>query len=367
MKTFFVLAVLLISQFAMANIDRKGNGGDAIICADKTYLYDYYELLELYNVPPFFGFGMTFEEKFKYLISRIDRVDPSRAEKYKKWYDEFWAETRQLYGRSLVDIPDTGAGWYPAGCRLVQTIIQIVPQTPQEKRYTVDMDTWNLLDDDSKLGFYIHEFILRDAIISGHENSVATRNYHSVLVSQTSLPTDLYSYIAMLRELGFKFYEFRGFPLDVDSMEFLVQYSLSKARVSTSKIKFFSNDISVEYLSLKSYEIFERVATFVGQGLMEYKSANSSGRIYFSEVSVTERETDMTLKISDKTESYLSSKSLRGYQLTLKPGSEALFYENGIIKQVTAKEALVYFNGSWQDISDKTIIFSEDGEIADIR
>lgn len=370
------LIVLLLSLPAFAGHE-LGNGGDSIVCEDtdgKTYayLYDHFDGLETFGIGLYFGSSQTIDEKIEYTLNRLEKVDPYRSRRYRKWYQEFWGEAKMLYGRTLVDIPDTGAGSYPKNCKLVQTIVQNQPSFPKIHRYFVDMDTWNLLDDDSKVGFYLHEFILRDAIASGQTNSVATRYLNILLTSYNSLPTNLYRYVRLLDKLRFKYYDFGGIPLPIENMEFAVQYLLTGASVAGVQYPYLTHTVIAEELSLSTPVFDFDKALFKGSGRFMFDGTDTMGEIYFSEMLVRQESLALEMKVgttpSGGKHSRLYRKKLgTGYfDIYLEPDSVIKLFDNGNLKELYAQYLDLKKDSDWVAYRNVKVSFNRDGGIDQI-
>jgi len=183
---FFVL--VLFSTHAWAAFE-KGNGGDVITsCEDKSrpkvQFYDLYEAEERYGLTLAPAEGATATDKAQNLIARLTKLNPNRAKLYTGWLQTFFQETK-FRRKSLIDIPDTGAGFIPTGCKLDQLIVQVDPYLPGDKRYTINEDLWEQMDANNQAAAIMHELILREAALpeNNHETSQLTRYIHAIVES----------------------------------------------------------------------------------------------------------------------------------------------------------------------------------------
>lgn len=88
----------------------------------------------------------------------------------------------------MPDIQDSLVRVFPRGCKIEQIAIQKEPAFPEDKRFTVSKDLWDLLDEDNKAGLVLHEIIYREALLYGHEDSVNARYVNSIWTSAGNPP-----------------------------------------------------------------------------------------------------------------------------------------------------------------------------------
>ncbi len=114
-------------------------------------------------------------------------MDPTRNSKYLAWLATFKNESNFLAGVELVDISDSEHIAIPAGCKIVQLIIQKDPKYPGDMRYTISKDYWDQMTTTQRAGAIVHEIILREAVVespySGNRNSLSTRYLNGILSS----------------------------------------------------------------------------------------------------------------------------------------------------------------------------------------
>ena len=157
---------------ANASFDRKGNGGDALVCYNSNgnirsvELLDYYEALQKQRIESI-ELGEKewgFHEKVLYALNRLEAIDYLRAQKYKQWYKDFFNQDELTWGENLVNIADTGALSIPNNCEIKQIAVQESPSLPGDKRYIISKSLWSLMDEDNKAGLILHELIYREVI-----------------------------------------------------------------------------------------------------------------------------------------------------------------------------------------------------------
>ena len=156
-----------------------GNGGDVIVCRNgdvvtRIELLDHYEGALLRNMHVSLGAAeLPIAEKIEIALKRLQRIDPDRAAYYRGLFSNFWDSSQFLSGIVLSDIPDSQHVALPAGanCRIEQIAIQRQVTFPEDFRYIINKDLWDLLDNTSKAGLVLHEILLHEAIAIGIQHS----------------------------------------------------------------------------------------------------------------------------------------------------------------------------------------------------
>lgn len=214
-----IVAVAITVSFAVGAHagNEVGNGGDAIVCPNGDVLfYDVFEAEDRHGLKPEFSTKSTELEKAEEIIRRIEKLNPRRAQIYLAWLKEFYANTKFIKGRDLVDIPDTGAGAIPSGCQIKQLIVQDQPRLPGDKLYTISEDLWKNLSADHKAAALVHELILREARLpeNAHFNSQFSRYLNAHLHNIGPNPKiSLRRWHDILKESGFAYADAHGFPI----------------------------------------------------------------------------------------------------------------------------------------------------------
>lgn len=173
-----------------------GNGGDALVCLkpsgkiESVTMYDHYEAAAKYKLTIDLDPKLrTRDEKVALVLDRIARLNPSRAKLYREWFRSFFLEAEFLKDVHLVDIPDTGDGFYPQNCHLEQLAVQRVPKFPGEMRYTVDRNLWDRMSPESQAGLVVHELMLREAttVVRGAQTNSRNARYFNSIASTHAL------------------------------------------------------------------------------------------------------------------------------------------------------------------------------------
>jgi hypothetical protein len=167
-----------------------GNGGDAVVCRTGDGSIRSAELLDFYEAKVQRGFGqdlgnagLTALEKVDYVLSRLARYSPERAERYRVQAHAFFENAKFVRGIDLVDIPDSEHMIFPRGCAVEQIVIQKKPELPQDKLYLVNADLWDRLSKNHQAGLILHEVIYTEAMEFDHPDSRRVRYFNSVMSS----------------------------------------------------------------------------------------------------------------------------------------------------------------------------------------
>lgn len=192
MKNIFIGSFIFLTSLiasAAPHGGSVGNGGDVVSCSNttnKTEVFDVYEARALRGWNLNLGDPqLSAEEKVDLAISRINDnlYTPGMRKLLASYAQDFWNEYALVPASTLVDIPDTLELSLPVGCILTQTAIQIKNPSIFDKRYLINGDIWNTLDNDNKAALILHEVVYRIAIQQGAQNSIGTRLVNSILFS----------------------------------------------------------------------------------------------------------------------------------------------------------------------------------------
>lgn len=189
-----------------------GNGGGTVVCRnpqtraiERAELLDYFEArvirdlkITVQMIPG------TWEQKLHGLIEILGRYSALRKEVYTLWANSFKAEAKMLQGVEFSKVADSMHIGVPNGCEFVQAAVQILPQFKGDHRYYINQDVWDLLDDSSKAGLVLHEFVFREALSSGHANSIATRYVVAKISSEGFSDLTESAFVELLKQARFE-------------------------------------------------------------------------------------------------------------------------------------------------------------------
>jgi hypothetical protein len=151
---------------------QDGNGGNMLLCLNPNgtlkskELLDYYESRVIRGITPSLGDpSLHYLEKIEMVLKRIQHLSPRRFRSYLEEARSFESQSVFLPATDLTTLPDSQHPVVPKNCTVVQTVIQRTPVFPEDKRYIVNKDIWDILDNDDKAGLVLHEAILREAAL----------------------------------------------------------------------------------------------------------------------------------------------------------------------------------------------------------
>ncbi len=186
MKNLIFLSVVLVSQISIAQIDRKGNGGNVVVCKDSggnitsVETLDLYEGRAIYNLSykedptPALQQALRYTDQIsKYLGSPVSAKNLS--EDVKDLYQNLHFLPK---GTGLKPIDDIGNFIIPKSCQIVQTI-----NYREWKKIFVDSDIWNLLSETQKTALLLHEAIYafyREGFSGVVQETTSVRTRHAV-------------------------------------------------------------------------------------------------------------------------------------------------------------------------------------------
>ena len=214
-----LISLITLSSHVFAGV-HIGNGGDVVACGEgasvQYELLDFYEARTLRDIPLDLGAPtLTTADKVALALSRLAKVDPLRSQRYQNWAQGFDHDTKFLSAVVLVDVPDSEHPSLPEGCRIEQVAIHREPLFPQDRRYTVNKDIWDHLDNDNRAGLMLHEMIYREADGFNIENSIGVRYINSLIFSGLMDQTSVPEYVSFLEKVGFGTASIAGLWVDL--------------------------------------------------------------------------------------------------------------------------------------------------------
>lgn len=220
---FLLLIVSALSQiFSISNTyagGEKGNGGDAVVCrsADgkiiKAEFFDLFEAREVYGIKIDLGANhLSLEEKIRFFDSRMNRLFPNMAGRFRRHADSFLERSEFLNG-PLSDIADAGEVVFPKGCKIEQAIIRGPAEGIPVQHYLINSEIWDALDSTSKLVGISHEFFYGVAVdIYGKENSFDARRLNAEFMKKIpALNEEKILWTGLFQQLGLPLGRSNGF------------------------------------------------------------------------------------------------------------------------------------------------------------
>jgi hypothetical protein len=201
-----------------------GNGGDVVVCgrpSDQTItLLDYYEASKLRDITIDLGDeNLSVEEKIEIALKRLERFSPSRAARYRERISNFDAEAKMIPNATLTDIPDSGDLVLENGCKIEQLVVQQDPLFPEDKRYKINKDLWDHMNNTQRAGTKLHEVIYYELTHQRNykqENSIRTRYLNSMISSKSFETFSQLQWNDLYNRVGFIEYDAYGMTFYVD-------------------------------------------------------------------------------------------------------------------------------------------------------
>lgn len=204
MMKYFAVLILLSVASAHAGNDwfEKGNGGFALVCGDKAQSYDLFEGSQKLTLDR--EHLTTVEDRLEYLITKLVRLNPRRAELYRIWASQFKADSEFKTGGEFNPIPDVGFGYIPNGCKLRPVIFQRDPSLLNSHRYTIDSEIWNKLAIEDQAALILHELIYRELATPPNYQmtSESSRSLNAWINSNEFNSVSIHDYLLMLQNLN---------------------------------------------------------------------------------------------------------------------------------------------------------------------
>ncbi len=145
--------------------------------------------------------NLSEDEKFEFVMKRLERLDPLTADRYRGRYKKFNEERKFVSEEQMVIPGDSTNSVNPDnGCRKKPFVIQIMNPRLNEVRYLINERLYNLASKDVRLGIKLHEFVWTDAFALGHGNSDQFRGYVFNISSDIMLKLQPIEYLQMLEE-----------------------------------------------------------------------------------------------------------------------------------------------------------------------
>lgn len=230
----FLMSLLVfalpLSSWGVKWIER-GNGGFVLRCPDKaTQTFDVYEAHSRYGFTIDSKHSNSVEERVQYLISKLEKFNPSRAAGYSQWAEDFNKESRRIDNIEMFPVPDLGFGAKPRDCKIELTVFQRAPDILNRFRYAINQDLWNELDILNQAALIMHEIIYRE-LSSAQDfagTSEAARYLNGILNSEEFTNLKQADYLALLQSLGFRNADYGGYSillrLDDPKLDFKLEF-----------------------------------------------------------------------------------------------------------------------------------------------
>lgn len=202
LKKLISLIFPVLVSLQLHAIGRVGNGGNIIVClkpgSSECYgrdlhegaFYDTYEADVRYKIKPLSMYPAATAPKvaLEYalkLITPIQKYDQELYARLSFFLRDFYNEANFVEGMQLMPIPDTGISFIPYQSELRQLVVQREPIAPQDKRYVISLDLWEMMSKADQAHAILHEVFYRYALEQKHEveSSEYIRYFNALVIS----------------------------------------------------------------------------------------------------------------------------------------------------------------------------------------
>jgi len=369
-KIIFLPLVILSISLAAArdgNGDERGNGGDVLECsfADSPVtleLLDIFETREIHEKELSLGDNsLTVEKKVEIVLNRLKLFSKRRALKYKKWFDSFYKESKFLKDVNFGDIQDSSHIFIPNNCKLKQIINQQNPRFSNDKRYFINKNLWDQLDNNNRAALILHELIYREMQTP---TSIPVRRFIAYLISDALNNFTPEDFLRLAKEIGLNSLEIQSVLVDlsqyfafypngqlksavpIKNSTFLYQ---SQELIINRFISFYDNG---QLNKLWGENTFHYQSPFIEQAIPLY---GIYGITFYENGTVEFGETSSNILINGK-----------NFEIMVPNGSRVKFYVDGRPKHFKYMSGKVLLNSTIIELSDypnvqKNIKFYESG------
>jgi hypothetical protein len=218
--TLIFLVLLMGSKIASAfDSSGVGNGGDAVVCPNKTILLDSYEAT-MNGLTIDLGQEQNLSSMVKVVVSRVKKHDKETASilynyamemvtdfEYYKIDPQYTGHYLYLGYDRLTPIEDSDHISLPAGCEIQQIVNQKLPRFSLVKRYHFDKGLWEKMNISEQALTILHEAWYRIMLENGAKNSVAARYMNGLTASSEFEGRTFVEYFEDLKNTEVKFYK----------------------------------------------------------------------------------------------------------------------------------------------------------------
>jgi|GEM_PF-1512846 len=180
---FCVLGLFAIPAFSQ---NRVGNGGNVILCEEKTQV-SRIELLDFFETHlPLIELGDNHLQIARKRFETLGTLDSSLGQQYLSRLEEMKAEISLREGVELVPVADSNHILKPAGagCSVQQIAIRKKEVAEKEPRFLINKKYWDLLSHRDQAGLLVHEIVYEHFYKLGEKNSDKARIFTAHLFSK---------------------------------------------------------------------------------------------------------------------------------------------------------------------------------------
>ena len=170
----------------------------------RTELLDIYEAKQL-GLTIDMGHSQTLDGKINYILNRLYKIAPFRANAYKQWAAEFLNGQAQFVEHGILPVTtDLGATVLPFNAEIIQVAIQRNDEDSRMglPRYIVDRNVFQQMDLESQAALMIHEIVYREFRSLGVNNSLRARYLTGVILSKEISYLDKQKFNSILEKVS---------------------------------------------------------------------------------------------------------------------------------------------------------------------
>jgi len=345
-NVFSSFLLLLFFSTALMAGDEKGNGGDVLICPDRTPKYEVFDIFEarfIRRFPLDLGANaLSVDEKMLLLLERLNKYSPTRARLYQQWYQEFMQEAQFFADIDLGEVNDSDHILIPAGCKIKQIIIQREVSLPGDKRYIIDKNLWDHLDNDNIAALIMHELIYREM---NQETSVHVRYFNSFLFSDKISQLTKAEFILLLRRVGLNSLEIQNLVVDLDKpFSYYANGNLQKA-YPTKESLFYYHQQWLKPSNQISFYSNGNVARMIVRGEYKFNSPQYATEFtFFNDLNFHKNGRVQSAYLENPLHLSIPQGELQKIKYKIS------FYANGTIKEASINGGYIEYRGQRIDL-----------------
>lgn len=226
MRKICIFLTVCLHHLSFAGTNRVGNGGDVFVCHetkravpskspfkkskksdDLARIIKTVELLDFMESElPLVDYTGDYQSVLNQVIKNLKTVAPQLATQYEKRIGKIADEIfYQEY--SLKDIDDSSELIQRKNCTLVQAAVRKNEVSFGEKRFVIQKDLWDKMDDKHKAGLILHEIIYEHFYKLGEYNSVKARKVNALLFSSSLAKMTTQQFYSNLQRMDLPIYQ----------------------------------------------------------------------------------------------------------------------------------------------------------------
>lgn len=200
------LFLIMNLMLTFANGNRVGNGGDVVICKEKTHLLDVYEFQQL---NPQIKLDHQQPNLMESIITKLYELNPSQSTMYKNKMNFFKERMKLLDSVELTDLKDENNFFLPAdkNCILKQIAIRDLKPAPGEPALLINKIQWQKLSPLEQQALLLHEVIYEHLYSLGEKDSKKVRGLVRHMLQPSFLKESKSSYWEFIRSYKLPIYQ----------------------------------------------------------------------------------------------------------------------------------------------------------------